>query len=391
MNGSEIIDLVESVTKKWCKQRKAEERDKSRELYRHQSLVRYSRVSQKEAAWEVMEEAYLKASSNGRLPAQARQIMYAARPLILERCTDKEYLDDKYFTQTLLPDYLREHADETANWDVVFDARGHFHEPHTGHTVPLGTLDVRRYLKDPSRGPANRYGAILFIEKEGFMPLFRSVRLAERYDLAIMSTKGLSVTAARHLVDRLCSAYRIPLLVLHDFDKAGFSIIGTLKRSTRRYEFRNKIRVIDVGLRIEDVQAYDLEAEPVVVRAGWQGNLKQNGATAAEIAFLCNGQRVELNAFSSGDLVAWIETKLKQHGVEKVIPQDSVLEDAYRSAAEQRYVEKRLRAIRKKAKEFAAGLSVPAELAASVRKELKASPEMPWDLAIHTILGRQES
>ena len=91
----------------------------------------------------------------------------------------------------------------------------------------LGTLEVENYLSDarghtadnkidlkmpdassfPTCGPKNRYSAILFIEKEGFMPLFEEVNLAERYDIAIMSTKGLSVTASRLLVDHLCSAH----------------------------------------------------------------------------------------------------------------------------------------------------------------------------------------
>ena len=62
---------------------------------------------------------------------------------------------------------------------------------------------------------------MLFIEKEGFLPLFEAVHLAERYDLAIMSTKGMSSTAARTLIDNLCR-HQVPLLVLHDFDKADF-------------------------------------------------------------------------------------------------------------------------------------------------------------------------
>jgi hypothetical protein len=74
-----------------------------------------------------------------------------------------------------------------------------------------------------------------------------------------MSTKGLSNTAARLLVDDMCGRYSIPLLVLHDFDKAGFSIVGTLKQSNRRYNFRNNVEVIDLGLRLDDVE--DLEAE----------------------------------------------------------------------------------------------------------------------------------
>ena len=100
-----------------------------------------------------------------------------------------------YFTQTLLPKYINEHQGETANWWVVYDARGNFIEPHTSarkiKTIPIGTLEIDKYLSDihshevdelkvakafdnyyPTRGPENRFSAILFIEKEGFNPLF---------------------------------------------------------------------------------------------------------------------------------------------------------------------------------------------------------------------------
>ena len=96
----------------------------------------------KDAAWEVMEEAYLKASDNGelpRLPANARQIMYPARRMIAEMIGG-EPIRDKYFTQTLLPDYIAANEEECADWDVVYDARGHLVEPHTGTNVPLGTI-----------------------------------------------------------------------------------------------------------------------------------------------------------------------------------------------------------------------------------------------------------
>ena len=54
-------------------------------------------------------------------------------------------LDDTYFTQTLLPAYLRDNSIETVDWDVVFDARGHFHEPHTKLVVPLVNVRRSRY------------------------------------------------------------------------------------------------------------------------------------------------------------------------------------------------------------------------------------------------------
>jgi hypothetical protein len=180
-------------------------------------LIRCPRpTSQKEAAFQVMREAYMAASAGGTLPANARQIYYAARPKILE-ITGQNKLDSQYFCQNLLVSYLRYYDVE---WDVVWDDRGHFREPHTGRAVGLGTLNVRNYLSgngapdfrgagfaEPAiatHGPDACFGALLFIEKEGFTPLFEAVHLAEKYDLAIMSSKGMSVTAARQLADRIC-------------------------------------------------------------------------------------------------------------------------------------------------------------------------------------------
>ncbi len=147
MKSDAIIGAVQGVTKKWAKQRKQEERDKSARLNREYVMMRRYHISIREAAWNIMEKAYLKASSNGKLPAHARQIMYAARPHI-QRTADRQIGKgfDQYFSQTLLPDYMQEHPSKTAGWNVVFDARGHFHEPHTEKEVPLGTLHVRDYL-----------------------------------------------------------------------------------------------------------------------------------------------------------------------------------------------------------------------------------------------------
>jgi hypothetical protein len=55
--------------------------------------------------------------------------MYAGRADVL-RLTGKDKLDDVYFTQALLPDYVAEHNLED-KWDVVYDARGSLIEPHT--------------------------------------------------------------------------------------------------------------------------------------------------------------------------------------------------------------------------------------------------------------------
>ena len=281
MKASAIINAVEGVTRKWTQAAQPRGAGEVGATEQGHVMIRRQTVTVRDAAWQIMSTAYLKASANGTLPAQARQIMYAARPHI-QATSDRDLgaRFDQYFTQQLLPEYIEEMR---VAWNVVYDARGHFQEPHTRREVPLGTLAVRDYLRDvrlykrpalqfklsdeyfPTFGPGHRYGAVLFVEKEGFMPLFRAVKLAERYDLAIMSTKGMSVTASRQLVEELCARHDIPLLLLHDFDKSGFSIAGTLKRDTRRYTFQRNFKVHDLGLRLEDIDG--LETEEVTAPA----------------------------------------------------------------------------------------------------------------------------
>jgi hypothetical protein len=196
-------DIKKGLTKNlanFTKQRRAEEKHAGAGRFRMSSMIEVRGVFLREAADEVMQGRYMKASDNNRLPATARQIFYVARPLIEER-TDKP-LNYAYFSQTLLPNYINEHP-ECADWDVVYDDRGHFSEPHIKRVVGLGTLNVRGYLSRITQpkfeaadfaaasvdtyGPDSAYGAILYVEKEGFMPLFERVRLAKRFDIAIMS------------------------------------------------------------------------------------------------------------------------------------------------------------------------------------------------------------
>jgi DNA topoisomerase VI subunit B len=302
-----IVNAVSYVTKVWEKLIRAEIRDRRAELNREQRLVKSERVTIRDATFEVMEEAYLKASDNGTLPVKPRQIMYAARPMILEM-TGKDVLRGNYFSQGLLIDYMEEY--DCDDWDIIWDARGHFVEPHTETTIPLGTLEVREYLglrrivtpagidfnidlPFPTSGAKHRFGNILFIEKEGFHQLLKAARLQERFDVALASTKGMSVTAARQLLDDL-SPHVDRIFVLHDLDISGFSICGTLCSDSRRYVYEHDVsdKFIDIGLRLAD--ARDLQSEPVPgpkTEREWQkraATLRRHGATPEEIEFLLN-------------------------------------------------------------------------------------------------------
>ena len=369
--------------------------------YRMSRMTKEPRTSQKEAAWEIMEEAYLKASANDTLPALARQIYYQARPKILELTDDKE-LQYGYFSQTLLPDYIEE---EGVDWDVVYDARGHLEEPHTNRRIGVGTIEIGNYLnaaKEPEIvpaefsdasvdiiGPSGNLSGVLFCEKEGFNPLFKAVNLANRHDLMIISTKGVSVTAARRLIDQVCGENDLPLFVLHDFDVAGFLILGTLNRDTRRYQFANAIEPIDLGLRVEDIAG--LGREPAAATKTNQDILREqlaaNGATDAEIAILLD-ERVELNALTSDQLIAMIERKLKAHGIKKVVPDDDVLAEAYLAF----HASNELREIYEEAesKFEATKIKVPADLKKRVRAILAKHDDLRWDEAIQIVLDKTQ-
>ena len=185
--ANDIIVVIRAGTKKWTRTRKTEERSPASRSYRHSRMTQERGVSFKEAAQQIMEAAYLKASGDGQYPANARQIMYAARGHIQE--VSGRQLEPNYFTQTLLPNYLE---DNGVDWNVVYDARGHFNEPHGGQSFGVGTLEVRNYLADlhdpkiidadfseaqvETSGPSGNFGAVLFIEKEGFDPLLKKAQ-----------------------------------------------------------------------------------------------------------------------------------------------------------------------------------------------------------------------
>ena len=403
--AEELEDSVLAVTKTWAKQRKAEERDANARARRVERLTpRGDRVTIREAAFWVMEDAYRRASNNGRLPTNPRQIYYAARREILEK-TDRDALRSDYFLQTLLRAYMETH--DCSHWDVVWDARGHFTEPHTKEIVPLGTLEVRQYVGErpimlgpavkinssvlyPTKGPENRYKNVLFVEKEGFDPLLKASQIAECFDLAIMSTKGMSVSASRLLLDRLVDRGVEKVFVLHDFDISGFSIIGTLATSSKAYRYWNKVTIVDLGLRLADVEDMDLLSEPFATDDDWGAitrTLERHGATKDEIEFL-NGDRVELNAMDGEQFIEFIKRKLEEHGVEKVIPVGDVLKGHARRMIEKSLMEKEFAKVEKAIKQRAADIELPDDLQQLVEQELDDDPALPWDAAAANVVDK---
>jgi hypothetical protein len=394
-------DIKKGLTKNlasFTKQRKAEEKHSSAGRWRFSRVTEVRGPSLIEVVNEVVVESYMKVSDNNQLPALVRQIFYVVRPKVQDK-TEKPF-NYSYFSQTLLPNYIKSHAATCANWDIVYDDRGHFIEPHTGRTIGLGTLSVRNYLSGvrslrledadfaaaaiKTYGPHGCYRAVLYVEKEGFLPLFERINLGKRYDIAIMSSKGMSVTAARELADRICGLYSIPLLVLHDFDSSGIIIKDTLENNTRRYRYRHAPNVINLGLVFDDIG--DLTPEDYTSSISDE-RLAQAGITDEAIDFL-RTQRVELNAMTSRQLVDFVEDKLQHHGITKVIPDEQILADTYRMFVKSNQLSEAFEEMKEKLEEEReeASIKVPDDLETQVRQQLEKSPVITWHRAIRLIV-----
>ena len=246
--GLAVADVLKehyALRKKADKQAAAEERYE-REV---KEAARPKQMSVKDAVFLVMPAAAAKAAGSENLPYSVRQLYYAVRPLIQEY-TDKP-LEYSYFTPPLVTEYEDTHGMLAG---LVYDARGHLYEPHNGVEIALGTEDVENY-----EIPEWTYDKILYIEKEGFKPILDSVQLGQRYDMAIMTSKGYAVRAAKQLLAR-ATTKEITILCAHDCDINGFEIARTLAQETRTSKGL-KVKVLDLGLQVADALNMGLEPE----------------------------------------------------------------------------------------------------------------------------------
>src|SRR5262249_11137125 len=155
--------------------------------------------------------------------------------------------------------------------------------------------------------------------------------------------------------------------------------------------------VIDLGLRLPDVQAMNLASEPVDYRGEKDPrvNLRECGASEDECSFLVRrrthggwaGERVELNAMTSPQFIALLEEKLRAAGVAKLVPDQQTLDRAFR----RNYREARVRQILNRVRKNVARTepAAPADLAEGVRRLLEQEPTLSWDAAVSRLAAEQ--
>lgn len=328
---SQVIDEIQEVLKKAVKTLYKERKDRGKVsrslphvLDEHGQPA--PRMSQKDAVFLVLEEAMAKASGGGQYPVSARTLYYQVRPLIQKYVSsDLEY---NYFSQTLLT-YYRNEIGEVKG--LYYDPRGVLIEPHTGTEVPLGTREVEEY-----RIPDYVYNKLLYIEKKGLLPILKTARIAERYDMAIVAGEGYANEATRRLLEQAEKGREYQIFVIHDADPDGYNIVHALSEETKRMPDHN-IQIFDIGLKIEDAVKLGIEPERFRRSKEIPAKVRANLSPLEETYFVGRSRgdgksnecmRVEINALSAPQFVDLIERRLTEAGVsKKVIPSPGDLPD----------------------------------------------------------------
>jgi hypothetical protein len=171
-------------------------------------------------------------------------------------------------------------------------------------------------------------------------------RIADRFDMAIVTSEGFAAEAPRDLLADLSATRDMTVFVLHDADHSGYNIARTLGEETTRMPGHH-IEVADLGLSADDAIALGMEPESYTRDKALPRRIiphlseaAREWFTGSEAAWEGYGRpskwecrRVELNAFSCPGLVTYIEDGLRAHGsAAKVVPPATALQDAARRA-----------------------------------------------------------
>lgn len=375
---------LEKVTRILYQEEKRRKKDASREERR--KIAKYKAETEpntlKKCVFHVLPEAVAKATGNGAYPVSARSLFYQVRPLIQDY-TIRE-LDYRYFSQDLLTEYQAVCGPIAL---LYYDPRGYLYEPHTGKSMPLGTIEVREYA-----WPSWVYDKILYVEKKGLLPTLQAAQIAERYDMAIIAAEGFATEAARTLMSKAANDRQYKIFVLHDADPAGYEIARTLREETSRMP-GHSLEIVDLGLHIEDAINMGLQPETFTRNKALPSALILNEIEKELFVGRHQGaktwiaQRIELNAMSGPELINYIGNKLEQAGAtEKLLPPKEIVaraaDEQYKEKIRSRItaeIEKRLR-IDEIATEIVENLPEPQfdELHEELTKIMETNPPDSW-------------
>ena len=243
-----------------------------------------------------------------------------------------EELTYNYFSQNLLIQFWQEKG---RNPLIYNDPRGVLYAPHSEDVLQFGTFEVDQYIF-----PEHEYNKILYLEKKGLWHTIKASGLHKKYDMAVIAGEGYASEAVRVLLEKAQAGQDYTIFVLHDADPDGYNIARTISEKTKRMPDHN-IEVIDLGLTVHDAIEMELSSETFTRKKELASDLKLNAIeldyfrgelkeTGTKKNWVC--KRIELNAMSAGQLVAYIDAGIsraigERNLEKKVVPPEAVLSD----------------------------------------------------------------
>ena len=344
------------------------------------------RRSQKDIVLENLDEVVALVSGDGEFRFNERQIFYRMRPIVMEETGQALTIGN---FKSIITDYEAEEGEIPACTGSRA-ARCIF--PHRRETITLGTLSVEDFERPPWT-----FNRLLYIEKEGFSEALKDIGWPERWDCAVMSSKGFTTRAARDLVDKLAEhSEPCTVFCVHDADCFGTMIFQTFQEATRARGAR-KIRIVNLGLEPWEAVAAGLDVEEV-----------ESGEKYKPVAHYVldrpNGDywedwlqdhRVELNVMTTPEFVEWLDAKMAEHQQEKPIPPPEVilqeleerLSEQLREAITARIL--REAGLDRQVADALAVISRPSgrDLIVGIKEMFEQSPECEWRAHVKTVVA----
>lgn len=284
--------------------------------------------------WDVYETA----TAGWKYEIQCRNLYYVYREHFMDVAEEHGY---RYSCQASVDDlkpleldydswrdnHLAELEAEEGRRLALRDDRGVYIEPHSGREIPLGTNTVRYFTPDE-----NQQNQLLYVEKTGLKHMLRGEwELDKQYDIGAVLAAGQQTNAGRKLVEKIQRDIDgATMYALTDFDVAGVGIADNVGEASAISDI-DTLDVEQIGLRLEDVEHYDLTPERVDLPEKDETRLEhlhEDGViTDEEYDYLSGaerddgfGQRVELDALTPDQLRDLLERKFEELELEKVEP-----------------------------------------------------------------------
>lgn len=267
-------------------------------------------------------DAFNMASDNGRYAITARQIWYKMREISGIEEKKHTYAD---FTQEILTEWIDDNPEYEDK--VNFSDRGNFFVD--GSQNGLGTANVRNFINtigtsqnifkcyggissnihiEPDFDLIYKYDKVLYIEKTGFDAIFKTEKVGEKYNMIIVSGQGFSTRAAKTLLYKF-QKMGLKLYCLHDLDISGIYILDSFGAPNKK--FKECINMENLDVTLEDVEKYHIEPEKVDIKQEDKKKLKNLSYEYRRFFDAgTNYRRVELNAFTTAQILKILENKL---------------------------------------------------------------------------------